>query len=337
MKYTTSQEAVNGWIRHLEASRGRSPSTCRRYRQLVLQALEGMEVERLEDVTWSDLDRWLQRLFFAGRATSTRRAAVAALRGFFDWAVISGLVPTSPASRLVGPPQYQAEAPHLSVAEARRLIYGPRPGWVPESPRALRDRLLCALGYVLGLRVSEVPALRFDGVQVDPERGSLSVLVERGKWASSDVRMPVADALVSQQLEVYLMMRPDWAASESPWLFPSARGARMHPGSVGRIFKGMVAAAGIQPRQRRLSFHILRHSLATHLVAEAGWETKEVMAWMRHRDVSTTLRYVHARERQALASRWRKRSPLGRQGRSPAAAWQAEVLDAVGLGSVREP
>ncbi len=57
-----------------------------------------------------------------------------------------------------------------------------------------------------------------------------------------------------------------------------------------------------------MSFHILRHSLATHLAA-AGWPPKAIQQWLRHRDVKSTMRYIHTPDGE-LARLWRRKSPL---------------------------
>ena len=42
----------------------------------------------------------------------------------------------------------------------------------------------------------------------------------------------------------------------------------------------------------RIRFHDLRHSSGTYLHS-LGFSIKEIQRWLRHKDIQTTLRYVH--------------------------------------------
>lgn len=69
---------------------------------------------------------------------------------------------------------------------------------------------------------------------------------------------------------------------------------------------------------RRLSPHVLRHSLATHLL-DTGVDVRKVQLLMRHRSIATTERYLQVDvgrlagvlvRKSPLEGRRRKASPL---------------------------
>jgi integron integrase len=193
-------------------------------------------------------------------------------------------------------------------------------------------RLVCALLYGSGLRLSE--ALRLRVKDLCFERGH--IMVRDGKGAKDRVTM-LPDALVpplSRQLD---KARVRWmedreagtegvhlphalrrklagAATDWPWhwVFPAASlstdprsGLRLRhhrsPSSIQKQMRAAVKAAGLA---KRATPHTLRHSFATHLL-EDGADLRTVQDLLGHDDVRTTQRYTHVAARRVST-----RSPL---------------------------
>ena len=92
------------------------------------------------------------------------------------------------------------------------------------------------------------------------------------------------------------------AAKEWKWqfVFPSSersvdpysggiRRYHTHESTVSRVITEAVRASGIG---KRATSHSFRHSFATHLL-EVGYDIRTIQKLLGHRDVSTTMIYVH--------------------------------------------
>jgi integrase/recombinase XerD len=295
---------LDRWTSFLVSVRGRTEGTARRYRRLVERLLADVG-KPIAQLSREDIEKHLRRLHVAGRGESVRQGVVVAVRSLGEWCLAHGLVEANPGASLSGPRPYRREIKVLTVGEVSRLLWGDKPGTLPRDRTAMRDRVLLGVAYVAGLRASEIGPLETEGVAWQEATQTFSVLVRRGKGAGGDVRLPL-DRPVSRMLGV-------WLAARKPgrflWGRPLTRGA------VRKILLRRCSEVGIAAGGRRLSPHILRHSLATHLL-DAGVDIRKVQLLLRHRSIATTEKYLHA-DVDRLGAVLMRRSPLegGRPGR----------------------
>ena len=165
----------------------------------------------------------------------------------------------------------------LSPAEVRRVL---------ESTVNRKQRALLATTYGAGLRVSEVVRLQLR--HLDAARGSLRV--EQGKGARD------RDTLLSPRLLAEL--RAYWRQYRpADWLFPARDGKRpMDSSTAQKFYYAAKRQAGIT---KRGGIHALRHAFATHLL-EAGTDLPTIQRLLGHRDIGTTMRYLHLARRTVL-------------------------------------
>lgn len=254
-----------------------------------------------------DVEKHLRRLHVAGRGESVRQGVVVAIRSLGEWCLAHGVLDVNPWASLSGPRLYRREIKVLTVAEVERLLWGDSPGCLPGGgPREhveLRDRVLLGVTYVAGLRASEVGPLEAEGVVWQEATQTFSILVRHGKASGQDVRLPL-DRPVSRMLGVWLTVRPTgrflWGQALTRW-------------GVRKILLRRCAEAGIEAKGRRLSPHVLRHSVATHLL-QGGWDIREVQLLMRHRSIATTEKYLHA-DVDRLGAMLVRKSPLEGRGK----------------------
>ena len=158
----------------------------------------------------------------------------------------------------------------LSRAECKRLF---------RAPKMLKHRVLLALVYSAGLRLSELIALRLE----DVDSGRMQIRIRQGKGNKD--RYVVLSSLALQGLRKYYL-----ACHPKAYLFNGqVKGKPMGKRSVQWIMRSAVRQAGIK---KQASLHTLRHSFATHLI-EDGVDIFTVKEQLGHAHIETTLRYIH--------------------------------------------
>jgi len=281
-KYETGFIILDEWTSFLVSVRGRTEGTAQRYRRLVERLLSDAG-KPFAEIRREDVEKHLRRLHLAGRGESVRQGVVVAVRSLGEWCLAHGHVEVNPGASLAGPRLYRREVKVLTVAEVKRLLWDDAPGGLPEDAVELRDRVLLGVAYVAGLRASEIGPLEADGVMWQEATQAFSILVRHGKGAGGDVRLPL-DRKVSRMLGAWLAVRPPgrflWGQALTRW-------------GVRKILLRRCAAVGIEGGGRRLSPHVLRHSVATHLL-DAGVDVRKVQLLLRHRSIATTEKYLHA-------------------------------------------
>jgi site-specific recombinase XerD len=321
--------AIDDWTSFLVSVRGRTEGTARRYRQLVERLLREAG-KPIAELSREDVERHLRRLHVAGRGEAVRQGVVVAIRSLGEWCLAHGLMESNPWATLTGPRPYQREIKVLSVAEITRLLWGDSPGCLPggglRDPLELRDRVLLGVAYVAGLRASEIGPLEAEGVAWQEATQTFSLLVRHGKASGQDVRLPL-DRPVSRMLGAWLAVRP---AGRFLWGQPLTRWA------VRKILHRRCAEVGIEAGGRRLSPHVLRHSVATHLL-QAGVDIRQVQLLMRHRSIATTEKYLHA-DVDRLGAVLVRNSPLEKRRRGKVVAVRPAMQMILGeLGEVVRP
>jgi integrase/recombinase XerD len=151
--------------------------------------------------------------------------------------------------------------------------------------RGVRDYAMLLLMARLGLRAPEVMAIQLD--DVDWRAGELLV---RGKGQRHD-RLPIPSD-VGEAISKYL--REQRTSTTTRTLFVTHR-APNRPFKDSQIINGILkeafAATGVKPPTPYVGSHVLRHSLATHMV-RSGASLEEIGDLLRHRSRATTMIYA---------------------------------------------
>jgi site-specific recombinase XerD len=148
-----------------------------------------------------------------------------------------------------------------------------------KSPKLLKHRILFAVTYDCGLRISEVINLTINDVDFDRH-----VVHVRQSKHKKDRYVPVS-LITVKGLKKYLEV-----TNPVTWLFNGkVRGSQISRAGIRHAFHSCIKKAGIG---KEVCVHTLRHSYATHLL-EMGLDIVSVKNQLGHVDVATTMMYLH--------------------------------------------
>lgn len=287
-------DALARWLEVEGAARGRSPHTIRAYRTDLLRFLSFLGGYHGTPALPRDLPRLStadMRAFAAderARGLSSRALArrQSAIRSFLRWLSDREGLDASPALSARGPKYARSLPRPLAPDQARSTLdlageMHPKP-WI-----AARDAAVLTLLYGLGLRISE--ALALTGADW-PFAASLRITGKGGK----DRMVPVLPA-AQQAVAEYLRLCPYPLARDKP-LFRGARGGALNAGALRQTMARLRASLGLPPTATP---HALRHSFATHLLAESG-DLRAIQELLGHANLSTTQVYTGVDEARLI-------------------------------------
>lgn len=141
----------------------------------------------------------------------------------------------------------------------------------------LKHKLIIALAYGAGLRVSEAVRLKVADVNLD----ELTLIVRQGKGKKD--RLTVLPKNIVEELKIIMAGK-----GKKDYVFESNRSGRLTEMSAQKVFYNALKKASIK---KPASFHSLRHSFATHLL-ENGVDVRYVQELLGHQNIRTTQRYT---------------------------------------------
>ena len=215
-------------------------------------------------------------------AVATVKLCAAGLRSFLRFCFLQGVIAVDLANAVPPVGHWQGKPmPALLTDEAveRVLAAADR-----SSRRGCRDFAILQLLARLGLRASEVLALRLE--DIDWDNGEILV---HGKGDQLD-RLLLLDAVGASITEYLCRAR---GTSDARSLFLSHRAPRIglqDPSTVSAIARRALERVGLLP-SGRVGAHIFRYSLATRMLRR-GASLTEIAQVLRHRRIDTTQGYA---------------------------------------------
>jgi integrase/recombinase XerC len=275
---------ISSFIDFLLFEKRYSEHTVRAYRDdlvgfadFVRQEYGGMA---LGDITPAVVRSWLASQKEAGLSSRSVIRKISSLRSFYKYQLRMGVVEQTPMTAIIAP----KSAKRLPVFVERGAMEGLF-GEVrfPDDWEGRTDRLLLALLYQTGIRLSEL--IRLKEGQIDAGNRTIKVL---GKGNKERV-IPVSADLVAEMREYQARKRELLDAPDVDVLLVGPKGRKLYPGYVYRAVRGYLAQVTTIDKK---SPHVLRHTFATHLMNE-GAELNSVKELLGHASLAATQVYTH--------------------------------------------
>jgi len=236
------------------------------------------------NVDSADITAYISSLKNAGMSGKTCARRMSAIREFYRFLFSEEEIKENPTDNLDGVKIGKPLPKYLSEDEMTALINAAKE--MPASPKQVKAVLITELLYGSGMRVSELSALPLSAVI--KASGVIRVIGKGRKERLVPLNKHAAAAISD-----WLIVRAELLKKKkSEWLFPSQKAAKGHitRDYIFKILKEVAVYAGIPTE--KVSPHVLRHSFASHLVANDA-DLRSVQQMLGHSDIATTQVYTH--------------------------------------------
>jgi integrase/recombinase XerC len=273
-----------GWLAH---EKRQADATVKAYRTdldgfLAFCAVhlgEPPDAERLTGLGAADFRAWLAQRHRRDLARTSTARALAAVRSFYRY-LDREHGRHNPALKALRTPRLPRRLPRpLSADQASQLLHAApaaKLDWV-----ARRDAALLLLLYGAGLRIGEALALERAAVGREPAQLRQLLITGKGGRQRLVPVLPVIAAAITDYLDAC-------PYHEAGPLFLGARGRRLQAPIVRRLMQELRRRLGLP---ESATPHALRHSFATHLLAD-GADLRTIQELLGHASLSTTQGYT---------------------------------------------
>ena len=228
-----------------------------------------------------------------GKSPRTMNLQLSALSSFCTWLVKSGFLASNPVRKVYRPkedrplPQFYTQASMDGYLEASRQRAEEDAADAPDGKEPfgeLRERMIILLLYATGMRRAELCNLRTS--DFDRSRRVFRVTGKGDKTRE----IPVPDR-ICEEIVLYLK-RVAEVEGERPdgWFFVTDKGRQLYPAFVNNVVKK--ALSGLEGFTGKKSPHVLRHTLATHLLNN-GADINSIKEVLGHSSLAATQVYTH--------------------------------------------
>lgn len=288
------------FLRYLISERRLAENTVKAYSSDISSFFSYLKTRGKKDLAETDNETILGFLDQARKRQISHRSnarRISALKTFFAFLATEGHIDHNPLSSIDLPRAGRTLPKALSLDEVTKLLVPPS----VSTPLILRNYAMLCLLYSTGLRVTELVRLPISGC-------NLTSCFVRVIGKGDKERIIPFGLVAKEHLEAYIQKSRQLILKEkrSNFLFVTSRGRAMTRLRFWQILEEIAVSAGIT---KKISPHMLRHSFATHLLAN-GADLRTVQMMLGHSDIATTQIYTQI-DQDRLKSIHKKFHPRG--------------------------
>lgn len=284
------KSVIEGFLNFLSVEKGFSPNTIVAYRNDLTQFaafVTGQLAERgLTPDDWTSADRDMLLAFVLSLmnreyAPATIARKIAAVKSFFAFLIRDGIIKSDPAENIGSTKLGKPLPKTISISQVEELLALPL---TRSTPEAKRDKSMLELLYATGMRVSELVSLNVNDLNLDD--GCVRCF---GKGSKERI-IPIHEQAIKDLIIYIQEARPRISSEQEEALFVNRLGRRLTRQGFWFILKNYARTLGVE---NLITPHILRHSIATHLLHSGKMNLRELQEFLGHADISTTQIYTH--------------------------------------------
>ena len=242
--------------------------------------LNGVNGElKLENVDSDIVRGWIVRLMEGGMSEASVNRKLSALRTFYKYLLKKKMITVDPMSIVKGPKRKKPLPTFVRESDMDRLLDG---GFFDDSFEGVRDKLIMAMFYETGVRLSELISL--NDADIDLFSNVMKVTGKRNKQRL----IPFGENL-KNAIRSYVECRNVAVGCSCEAFFVRKNGKRLYQMLVYKLVKQNLSKV---VALKKRSPHVLRHSFATAMLNNNA-ELEAVKELLGHESVTTTEIYTH--------------------------------------------
>lgn len=274
---------VEQFLDYISLELGLSPHTRIAYQgdlTYFVAFLGDKQIPNFSEVTRHDILDFLSAEKNRGMSTATIARELVSIKVCLRHLLQEGLITRNDSEIMESPKLWKILPDTLSRDEVDRLLNAPD----TDTSLGIRDRAIFETFYATGMRVSELAGITIDNLHFDED---YIRCIGKGRKERVIPITQSAQKLITHYLST---ARPKYAKKvETRAVFLSNRGSQLSRKTLWAMIKKYAIQAGIV---KNVTPHTLRHSFATHLLAN-GAPLRIIQEMLGHADIGTTQIYTH--------------------------------------------
>ncbi len=283
---------VENFIEYIRTQKRYSPRTSALYSEALADfyaylfpetGLPGIaEQELLTSLNTTNIRGFIAQGLNSGLSPRTMNLKLSALSSYCSYLVSAGLLDSNPAKRVFRPKE-GSKLPEFYTEGALERYFEER---LPEDTpfHKLRNRTMIAVMYATGMRRSEIVGLKEENL--DLERKVFRVVGKGDKLR--EIPIPIS---ICEEILLYLKrIKVEFPEGVDGKFFVTDKGQAVYPAFVDKVVKEELG--GLEGFSGRKSPHVLRHSIATHLLNN-GADLNSIKEMLGHSSLAATQVYTH--------------------------------------------
>ncbi|MFT3827364.1 MAG: tyrosine-type recombinase/integrase [Chitinophagaceae bacterium] len=282
----SAEQNIQTFVNYLKFEKRYSAHTIRAYQDDLQQFFDYLRMElstpdpALSDIPAAFVRSWLASLKEDKSTAKTINRKISSLKSFFKYFMRTGELEQTPMTNIVAPKIAKRLPVYVEQKDVRTLFEHVT---FPDTWQGVTDKLLLAIFYHTGMRLSELVNLKES--QVNKAGNSLKVL---GKGNKERV-IPVSAQLV-KAIDTYIQAkRNTLEEADTTVLLVNDKGKKLYAKYVYLAVKKYLSAVTTIDKK---SPHVLRHTFATHLTNN-GADLNAVKELLGHSSLAATQIYTH--------------------------------------------